>query len=102
MNIYVGNLPPDATEKQLSDMFMEFGEVKSIKIITDRETGVSRGFGFVEMSSADHGAEAITGLNEKEFSGRRLVVNEARPRERSNFGDSSGARGGRGEYRDRR
>ena len=102
MNIYVGNLPPDATEKQLSDMFMQFGEVKSIKIITDRETGVSRGFGFVEMSSADHGAESITGLNEKEFSGRQLVVNEARPRERGTFGDGVGARGGRGEYRNRR
>jgi len=78
--IYVGNINYNATAEDLKPLFAEYGEVLSIKIINDRETGRSKGFGFVEMES---GAEtAIEELNGKEFQGRRLRVNEARPREK--------------------
>ena len=77
--IYVGNLPFSATEERINQMFSEFGAVESVNLITDRETGRPRGFGFVEMSN---GAEkAIESLNEKDMDGRALKVNEARPRE---------------------
>lgn len=77
--IYVGNLPFSATEEQVEDLFAQFGPVESVKLITDRDTGRPRGFGFVEMSEG--ASEAIAALNEKEFEGRNLKVNEARPRE---------------------
>jgi RNA recognition motif-containing protein len=77
--IYVGNLPFSATENEVRDMFAPHGEVTSVNLITDRETGRPRGFGFVEMES---GAEnAISALNNTQMGGRSLVVNEARPRE---------------------
>ena len=79
-NIYVGNLPWSATEDELRDMFAQYGEVESAKIITDRETGRSRGFGFVEMES-EAGDSAIAALNGKDMGGRPLRVNEARERE---------------------
>ena len=75
--IYVGNLSYDTTEDQLRQIFGEHGEVSSVNIITDRETGRPRGFGFVEMEGAD---AAISALNETEVGGRTLTVNEARPR----------------------
>jgi RNA recognition motif-containing protein len=76
--IYVGNINYQATPEELKPLFSEYGEVLSVKIITDRETGRSKGFGFVEMES---GAEtAIEELNGKDFQGRRLRVNEAKPR----------------------
>ena len=75
--IYVGNMSFQTTEDELRALFSEFGEVASVNIITDRETGRPRGFGFVEMEGAD---EAIAALDQKEFAGRRLTVNEARPR----------------------
>ena len=78
MNIYVGNLPYTTTEDELRDAFSEFGAVERAQVITDRETGRSRGFGFVEM--VDGGGEAIEQLNGADFQGRRLTVNEARPR----------------------
>ena len=77
--IYVGNLPFSATEDQIQKMFSAHGAVESVSIITDRETGRPRGFGFVEMSSG--AKEAIESLNEKDMDGRALKVNEARPRE---------------------
>lgn len=77
--IYVGNLPFSATEDQVREMFGAFGQVDSVNLITDRETGRKRGFGFVEMSSGAD--DAITALNEKDMDGRALKVNEARPRE---------------------
>ena len=77
--IYVGNLPFSATEDQLQQMFAAHGTVESVSLITDRETGRPRGFGFVEMSSG--ASEAIQALNEKDMDGRNLKVNEARPRE---------------------
>jgi RNA recognition motif-containing protein len=77
--IYVGNLPFSATEDQIQEMFSAHGTVESVALITDRETGRPRGFGFVEMSSG--ATEAIQSLNEKVMDGRALKVNEARPRE---------------------
>jgi RNA recognition motif-containing protein len=77
--IYVGNLPFSATEDQIQKLFGAHGAVESVSIITDRETGRPRGFGFVEMSSG--AKEAIEALNEKDMDGRALKVNEARPRE---------------------
>ena len=79
-NIYVGNLPWSATEDELRDLFAQYGNVESAKIIMDRETGRSRGFGFVEMDS-EAGESAIAALNGKEMGGRPLRVNEARERE---------------------
>ena len=80
MNLYVGNLSYEMTEENLRSEFAEYGEVQSAKIITDRDTGRSRGFGFVEMNSDGEGKKAMEELNGKDFEGRQLVVNEARPR----------------------
>ena len=94
MNIYVGNLSRETTEKDLREAFEVFGGVASVKIITDRDTGASRGFGFVEMPTKTEGESAISGLNDKELNGQTLRVDEARPRPQ---GHRSGAgRGGRG------
>ena len=82
MNIYVGNLPYSLTESELRDAFAEFGDVSSVKILTDRDTGRARGFGFVEMPNQAEGAAAVAYLNGKDLGGRALRVNEARPRER--------------------
>ena len=79
MNIYVANISFRASEGQLKDLFQQFGEVSSVKIVTDRDTGRSRGFGFIEMPNDSEGATAIAQLNGVEFSERNLVVNEARP-----------------------
>lgn len=81
MNIYVGNLPWNTTEESLRAIFEAYGEVSSAKVITDRETGRSRGFGFVEMPDNDAAQSAIGALNDKDFEGRNLRVNEARPRD---------------------
>ncbi len=79
--IYVGNLPFDATEEQLRTLFSEGGrQVESVKIVTDRDTGQSRGFGFVEMANQGDTTAAINALNGKEMGGRALTVNEARER----------------------
>ena len=80
MNLYVGNLSYDMSEENLRSEFAEYGEVQSAKIITDKFTGRSRGFGFVEMTSDDEGKKAMEELNGKDVEGRQLVVNEARPR----------------------
>ena len=81
MNLYVGNLSYEMSEENLRNEFAEYGEVQSAKIITDRDTGRSRGFGFVEMNSDGEGKKAMEALNGKDFEGRELIVNEARPRE---------------------
>ncbi|MBC8216330.1 MAG: RNA-binding protein [Candidatus Marinimicrobia bacterium] len=81
MNIYVGNLPFKFSEQELSELFAEFGSVTKVQIITDKYTGRSKGFGFVEMSEKEDGEKAISELNDKEVHGRALKVNEARPRE---------------------
>ena len=80
MNIYVGNLSPEVTEDDLLEAFDEFGQVESVKIITERGSGESRGFGFVEMPAEAEAQSAINGLNGKELKGGTLKVNEARPR----------------------
>jgi RNA recognition motif-containing protein len=93
MNIYVGNLSFNTDEDGLRECFQAKGEVSSAVIIKDRETGRSRGFGFVEMPSNDEGNEAINSLNGYELDGRALKINEARPRE-----DNRGGGGGGGRY----
>ena len=80
-SIYVGNLPWSTKEQELFDLFADFGEVISVKIITDRETGRSRGFAFVEMEESGV-SDAIASLNNKEFGGRVLRINEAKPQDR--------------------
>lgn len=77
--IYIGNLPFSTTKENLQDVFSEFGDVQSSKIITDRETGRSKGFGFVEMSDSEAADSAISKLNGSDMGGRMLTVNEARP-----------------------
>jgi cold-inducible RNA-binding protein len=81
MNIYVGNLSYEATDDELRELFEEFGEVSSASVIQDRESGRSRGFGFVEMPNDAEAQAAIDGLNGRDVQGRSLRVNEARPRE---------------------
>jgi len=80
MNIYVGNLPREATEEDLQHAFEAFGQITSVRIIKDKFTGASRGFGFLEMLDKAEAEAAIAGLNGKELKGRPLTVNEARPR----------------------
>ena len=94
-NIYVGNLSYEATEEEIRQLFAEFGDVDSVNLITDRETGRLRGFGFVEMSDDAGAKAAIEGLNGKEIAGRTLTVNEARPKT-SRGGGGGGPRGGGG------
>lgn len=97
MNIYVGNLPFETTEDNLHVTFAEYGEVTSARVITDRMTGRSRGFGFVEMANNNEAEAAIRALNGTELGGRTLTVNEARPRE--NRDSRWGGGGGGGSYR---
>ncbi len=80
-NIYVGNLPYSMDRNELSELFAAFGEVSAARIVSDRETGRSKGFGFIEMPNDEEANRAIAELNGKEVGGRKLVVNEARPRE---------------------
>lgn len=95
MNIYVSNLNFSTTSESLQELFAEYGEIDSVKIITDRETGRSRGFGFVEMTNEAEGQNAISELHESDFEGKTINVNIARPREeRSNNGYNN--RGGNG------
>jgi RNA recognition motif-containing protein len=92
MNIYVGNLSYEATEEDLRQAFEALGQVESVKIIKDRYSGASRGFGFVEMPAKAEAQSAIDGLNGKELKGQRLTVSEARPRSERPGG--GGRRGG--------
>ena len=91
--LYVGNLSYSVTSKSLEEMFAAFGAVKSAEVIQDRDTGRSKGFGFVEMEDDNAAREAIRGMHEKEVDGRPLTVNEAKPRE-----ERGGGGGGRGGY----
>lgn len=98
--LYIGSISFNATEESLQDLFSNIGEVESVKIITDRDTGRSKGFGFIEMSSEDNAKKAIEQLNGTKFMERALIVNEARPlqpRERRGSGRRKGGSGqGRG------
>ena len=105
MKLYVGNIPHAYQEKDLEEVFSEFGTVVSAKVIIDRVTGRSKGFGFVEMGSKEEGEKAVEELNGKEVGGRAIVVNEARPqekRERRPFGGGGGGGGGGGSNYKRR
>jgi cold-inducible RNA-binding protein len=97
-NIFVGNLSFNTNEDELRQLFESYGQVDRVSIMTDRDTGRSRGFGFVEMSSNEDGDKAITALNGSQVGGRTINVNEARPKtERSGGGGGGGRdRGGRG------
>jgi cold-inducible RNA-binding protein len=104
MRIFVGNLSYQTTEEQLSDLFSEAGPVETATIVTDRDTGRSRGFAFIEMDK-DAAAAAIEKFNGVELNGRTINVNEARPRPERNFGGSGGGggyAGGRGQRREPR
>jgi len=97
--LFVGSLSYSVNDDQLNDAFAPFGTVVSAKVIIDRDTGRSKGFGFVEMSSDEEAKAAVAGLDGKEIEGRTIVVNEARPqenRERRSGGDDRGHRGGGG------
>jgi cold-inducible RNA-binding protein len=93
MNIYVGNMSFDTTEDQLRQAFQGFGEVSTVKVITDRDSGQPKGFAFVEMPTASEANAAISGLNGHDLNGRSLNVNVAKPRE------EGGNRGGGNNYR---
>ncbi len=95
--LYVGNLPFQTTEEDLSDLFSQAGNVESVRIITDRDTGRSRGFGFVEMGD-EEADKAVESLNGTEMGGRPLTVNEARPQVNRGGGGGGGGGGGRGGY----
>ena len=97
--LYVGNLSFDTTVQDLETMFGEIGTVESVNIIEDRDTGRSRGFGFIEMSSKEEGQNAISTLNGKEIDGRALTVNEAKPREDRSSAGGGGYGGGGGGNR---
>ncbi|MFO0833603.1 MAG: RNA-binding protein [Phycisphaerales bacterium] len=103
MKLYVGNLPFKATENDLRELFAQHGDVASATIVMDRETGRPRGFGFVEFANDEHARAAMAALNGKNYDGRDLTVNEAKPREgggggggRGGFGGGGGGRGGFG------
>ena len=88
--LYVGNLSYNVTNSSLGEMFSKFGEVRSAQVVQDRDTGRSKGFGFVEMPDDNAALEAIQGLNGKDYDGRPLTVNEARPREERSGGYARG------------
>ncbi|MDP4276224.1 MAG: RNA-binding protein [Bacteroidota bacterium] len=96
MNIYVSNLSYSTTSESLQELFAEYGEITSSKVITDRETGKSRGFGFVEMSDDTEGQRAINELNETEFEGKTITVTVARPKTERSSGGYNNDRGGSG------
>lgn len=102
-NIFVGNLSFNTSEEELRHMFEAYGQVERVSILTDRDTGRSRGFGFVEMPNGEEGDKAIAALNGSQMGGRTLNVNEARPKaERTGAGGGGGReRGGRGGGRGR-
>lgn len=105
-NLYVGNLPHSTTEAELRNLFQAHGEVEKVSIVTDRETGRARGFGFVEMTNSGEAEKAVAALNGTELGGRALKINEAKPKtDRPNnggqrFGQGGGGRQGGGGGRD--
>ncbi len=111
--LYVGSLPFSTTEEELHELFSAYGPIGSVRIVTDKFTGMSKGFGFVEMENADDASKAVEGLNGKALNGRTLIVNDARPEQPraprtgggrdDRGGDRGGFRGGdRGGFRSRR
>jgi cold-inducible RNA-binding protein len=100
--LYVGNLSYNVDGTQLEEWFGKYGTVRSAEVVKDRDTGRSKGFGFVEMADDNSAMEAITGLNEREQEGRKLTVNEARPKETRSGGGYGGSRGDRSSSYGRR
>ena len=100
--LFVGSLPYSVTDERLRDLFAEAGEVTSAKVIMDRETNRSKGFGFVEMATEEQAQAAVSALNGKEIDGRRIAVAEARPQEGGGGGGGGGGRPPRGEGGGRR
>jgi len=100
MKLYVGNLSFNTSNAELEELFATIGTVETATVVEDRDTGRSRGFGFVEMSSKEEGERAIAELDGKDFDGRQLKVNEAKPRENraGGGGGGYGGGGGRGDY----
>jgi RNA recognition motif-containing protein len=98
-NIFVGNLDFNTGEEDLRQLFSQYGEVSRVSIMTDRDTGRSRGFGFVEMSSTEEGEKAILSLNGTQLGGRAITVNEARPKAEHGGRSGGHARGKRGQER---
>ena len=92
--LYVGNLPYSISEEDLKSHFQQYGEVASVKIVTDRDTGRAKGFGFIEMGSDEEAKKAINGADGQDFSGRPLKVNEAKPQESRSGGGGGRGRGG--------
>lgn len=103
-NIYVGNLPYNISQEELSELFGQYGQVQNVHLITDKFTGRSKGFAFVEMVADEEAEQAIKALHEADLQGRNITVNEARPRETSFGGGGGGSRGGdrgdRGGFRE--
>ena len=99
MKIFVGNFSFSMTEAELRSLFQPFGAVDSVSLVTDRDTGRSRGFGFVEMANKDEAAKAIAALNGQDSGGRPLTVNEARPKVERGGGGGGSRGGGRDDYR---
>ena len=97
--LFVGNLSFQMTESDLSNLFSQYGAIESVQIITDRDTGRSKGFGFVQMADDAAAEKAIAQLNGKDVGGRNLTVNEARPMEKRDFGGGRGGGGGGGRRR---
>jgi cold-inducible RNA-binding protein len=97
MKLYVGNLGYSVNDSSLRDLFAQFGNVDSARVISDRDTGNSKGFGFVEMADSD-AQKAMGALNGRDFGGRSLKVNEAKPQENRGGGGGYGGGGGRGRY----
>jgi RNA recognition motif-containing protein len=98
MRLYVGNLSYNVTNESLEQLFAQYGQVRSAQVVMDRDTGRSKGFGFVEMADDNAARDAIKGLNEQQHDGRPLTVNEARPREERGGGGGGGRGGGGGGY----
>lgn len=101
VKLYVGNLPYSTTDKDLEELFAPYGTVVSASVITDRDSGRSKGFGFVEMETEEQANAAIEALNGKEFGGRNLVVNIARPREERGSSEARPRRDGGNSFRQR-
>jgi RNA recognition motif-containing protein len=99
MDIYVGNLAFQLTEAELQELFQEFGEVKSVKIISDKMTGKSKGFAFISMENDTEGQAAVDGLHGRQVHGRNLIVNQARPKTENGGGGGYSGGGGGGGYK---
>ncbi len=100
--LYVGSLPYSVTEEELHNLFSAYGKIESVRIITDKFTGQSKGFGFVEMADGDEAQKAIEAINGMKLNGRTLIVNEARPEQKRERSFGGGGGGGGGERRERR